>query len=248
MKIQYLSDLHIESGEMSVEPNESDVVVLAGDIHVKDNGINWVIKNFRDKPVIYVMGNHEFYGKAYPKHVNTIKKLAVGTNVHVLENDIITINGVNFLGCTLWTDFNLFGNPASAGYQCQQAMSDYKQIRLSPKYSRIKPVDVTSIHRRSLTWLGEELQRLRNEKNIVITHHAPTVESLPHDYSNDPLSPAYASNLNDFIKRHQPNYWIHGHLHYSLKYQIGNCQILCNPRGYSSEPNEAFDQSRFIVM
>ena len=110
MKIQLLSDLHIEFQSYEYPDCDSDVVVLAGDIHTKGQGVKWAIENILDKPVIYVLGNHEYYGKTYPKLVAEVKELARGTNVHILERDVVTINGVNFLGCTLWTDFELFGD------------------------------------------------------------------------------------------------------------------------------------------
>lgn len=114
MKIQLLRDLHIEFGSYRYPDVESDVVVLAGDIHTKTQGIQWALENITDKPVIYVLGNHEYYGKTYPKLIDTAKELAKGSNVHVLENEVLTLGGVNFLGCTLWTDFELFGDPRIA--------------------------------------------------------------------------------------------------------------------------------------
>ena len=166
MKIQVLSDLHIEFETFEFESNDADVVVLAGDIHIKDKGVAWALENIKDKPVIYVLGNHEFYGKAYPKHVDALKQQVQGSNIHVLENDIFTIDGVNFLGCTLWTDFALYGDPRLAGYHCQQVMTDFKKIRLSPKFSKLRSIDVATIHRRSLQWLQEAL----NKRRSIVVH------------------------------------------------------------------------------
>lgn len=95
MKIQLLSDLHIEFGAFEYIDVGADVVVLAGDIHTKDRGVKWAIDTIKDKPVIYILGNHEFYGKAYPKLIGELKQLSKGTNVHVLENDVMSIDGVN---------------------------------------------------------------------------------------------------------------------------------------------------------
>ena len=156
MIIQVLSDLHIEFDDYELEITNSDVVVLAGDIHVKDKGVSWAIENIKDKPVLYVLGNHEFYGKAYPKLLNSLKDMTTGTNIQILEKDKVTIDGVNFLGCTLWTDFELFGDPRIAGFECQQVMTDFKKIRLSPKYSKLRSIDVASIHSQSLQWLKSE--------------------------------------------------------------------------------------------
>jgi hypothetical protein len=107
-------------------------VVLAGDIATKGLGVKWALKHIKDKPVIYVLGNHEFYGKTYPKHIYELKELAENTNIHILEKDVKTVNGVNFIGTTLWTDFEILGDPRIAGYEYQQVMTDYKKIRRLP--------------------------------------------------------------------------------------------------------------------
>jgi Icc-related predicted phosphoesterase len=246
MKVQVLSDLHIEFEEFDIEHNDSDVVILAGDIHVKEKGVLWALENIKDKPVLYILGNHEFYGKAYPKLVTSLKEIAEGTNVKVLEKDTVTLDGVNFMGCTLWTDFELFGDSRLSGYQCQQVMTDFKKIRVSPKYSKLRSIDVASIHRQSLDWLKEQLEAYRGMTNVVITHHGPSALSLPGGKEGGVASAAYVSNLESVISRYTPNVWVHGHLHNSSEYKIGNCQVICNPRGYPDEQNPDF-KKEFIV-
>ena len=239
MKIQLFSDLHIEFGELSIDISGSDIVILAGDIHVRERGVKWILQNIKNVPVLYVLGNHEFYGETHPKLISKLKEQCKGTHIHILEHDIFSINGIHFLGCTLWTDFGLFGHPGRAGYRCQQAMTDFRKIRKFPTYSKIKPSDVMAMHHQSKQWLQTELERCRGKTHIVITHHAPSVESL-HGY-HDEISSAYASDLTDLIKNYQPSYWIHGHLHHSSDYWIGKCRVLCNPKGYPDEINDKFN-------
>jgi len=74
MRVQVLSDLHIEFEDLKLEQVDSDVVVLAGDIHVKDKGVSWALRNFKDKPVLYVLGNHEFYGKLTRNSLDLLKR------------------------------------------------------------------------------------------------------------------------------------------------------------------------------
>ena len=237
MKALVLSDLHIEFEEYQIDLASVDVVILAGDIHVKDHGVRWAINNIQSIPVIYILGNHEFYGKAYPKLIDSLKEQVNKSNVHILEKDTLTIDGINFLGCTLWTDFELFGDPRIAGFECQQVMTDFKKIRLSPKYS----IDLVSIHRQSISWLSNELEQLANETNIVITHHAPSKKSLPLEYKENIISSAYASNLDKVIQKYNPKYWIHVHLQNSSNYFIGETKVICNPRGYHNERNIYFN-------
>lgn len=246
MKIQVLSDLHIEFESFEYLTTDCNVVVLAGDIHVKDKGAIWAAATILDKPVLYVLGNHEFYGKAYPKLIGDIKAKVKGTNIHVLEKDVVSIEGVNFLGCTLWTNFELFGEPRISGYECQQIMSDYKKIRVSPQYYKLRSIDVALIHKHSVNWLKSELACRRGETNVVITHHGPSIRSLPKGKEVEISSAAYVSDLEDFIDEYKPTLWVHGHMHDSSDYTIGDCQVVCNPRGYPDEKNPDFS-STFTV-
>jgi len=241
VKIHILSDFHSEFDDFEYIENDSDVVVLAGDINLKERGIAWVLDTIKNKPVIYVMGNHEYYTSAYPKLLNSIKDMCKNTNVHVLENDQVKIGDVDFFGCTLWTNFKLLGDPRLSGYQCQQVMSDYKKIRLTPKYSKLRSIDVAAINQRSINWLKSELRASDSQSKVVVTHHAPSVKSLPEEFRTDPVSAAYASNHEDLILEYSPKLWIHGHIHSKSDYKIGNTRIVCNPRGYPDEDVLNFD-------
>jgi predicted phosphohydrolase len=246
MKIQVLSDLHIEFSSFEIQASDADVVVLAGDIHTGEKGIEWAIKNVPDRPVIYVAGNHEYYGNAYPKLINSLKERAFGTNVNILENDTILIKDIMFLGCTLWTDFELFEDFYSASYKASISMNDFRKIRLSPKYSKLRPSDTVVIHKKSLNWLKDALLTHKSREIVVVTHHAPSKKSIPARYEEDILSAAYASTLEHLIHQSNISLWIHGHVHDSFDYKIGLTRIVCNPRGYVDELNELFDP-QFIV-
>ncbi len=248
MKIQILSDIHLEFQEFHYTDCDCDAVVLAGDIHTKDRGVKWAIQNISNKPVIYILGNHEFYGKTYPKLIHDMKELTKNSDVHVLENDVLTINNINFFGCTLWTDFGLFGEPRIAGSHCQTNMNDYKKITRLPNYSKIRSLDTALYHKQSIKWLSKALTEHEGQKNVVITHHAPTIKSCPDYYKNDLLTAAYVSNLENFIGTHHPTAWIHGHLHNSSDFLLGQTRIVCNPRGYPGELNHKFDPNKIIEI
>src|SRR5258708_38825610 len=98
MRVYILSDLHLEFVPFQPNTIDTDVVVLAGDVHTGKNGIKWILKTLPDRPVIYVLGNHEFYGQKIPKLISEIKELAQGTKVHVLENESVEIGNMVFLG------------------------------------------------------------------------------------------------------------------------------------------------------
>lgn len=230
MKIQILSDIHTEFKPFDYQPTDAEIVVLAGDIGEKTKGIKWARENITDKPVIYVLGNHEYYGDAYPKLIEDLKVIAKGTNVHLLENDIFKYEDINFIGCSLWTDFKLNGDQRAAIYDCQRGMTDYRMIRKSPQFSLLRPADTIAIHSASVDWLNRTLEAHKGEQNVVITHHAPSSLSESETYKGGMLSPAFASNLDHLVEK--ANLWIHGHMHESVDYRLGECRVLCNPRGY----------------
>ncbi|QYJ95698.1 metallophosphoesterase [Shewanella spartinae] len=241
MKIRLYSDLHIEFQDFEATTSEVDVVVLAGDIDIGTKGVDWITRQNFKCPVIYVLGNHEYYKHRYPSLIDKIKTRAVQPNIHVLENESVEIDGVRFHGATLWTDFQIFGDARISGYQCQQRMTDYKKIRKEPSYSKLRSIDVAEIHNRSLMWLSDSLKNSTSNVNVVVTHHAPHMLSVPEYYKADILCAAYASDLMAFIQEHKPDYWLHGHLHNSANYHIESCNVLCNPKGYKGEENEEFD-------
>ncbi|BCD96340.1 metallophosphoesterase [Marinagarivorans cellulosilyticus] len=248
MKIQLLSDLHIEFERYDYKSTDCDVVVLAGDIHTKYHGINWALDSIPDKPVLYVLGNHEYYKKAYPKLIDSIRELCKGTNVRLLENDHVNIEGVNFLGCTLWTDFELYGDAKSSGIKCQEIMNDFKKIRVVPGYRKLRSLDVATIHHQSRKWLSDKLEALRGQRNVVITHHSPSARSIPADFLGDDATPAYASNLESLIRECKPELWLHGHLHRSLNYEIDKCRVICNPKGYAGYTNLDFNEKLIVYI
>jgi len=241
MKIRLYSDLHIEFEDFCASAEGADVIVLAGDIDIGIKGIDWVKRQNFNCPVIYVLGNHEYYKHRYPSLIGKVKAHAQGKNIHVLENESVDIDGVRFHGATLWTNFELFGDPRVAGYECQQVMTDFKQIRKEPSFSKLRSLDVAVIHSQSINWLSNSLKQSEGLTNVVVTHHAPNIESVPQRYKDDITAAAYASDLSKFVDEHKPDFWLHGHLHASSHYQLGSCQVACNPRGYSGELNDEFD-------
>ena len=248
MKIQLLSDIHLEFEAFEYPPTDADVVVLAGDIHLREKGVEWILNTITDKPVLYVLGNHEFYGAVIQKLIRKLKDMTKHTNVHILERDVVTIRGINFLGCTLWADFELFGDARRAGYHCQQLMTDYRKIRHLPNYSKIRTIDTAVMHKQSLWWLEQELQKRSGQLNVVITHHAPSIQSIPVSHRHDLTNAAYASRLDSFIERYQPVLWLHGHVHHVSDYMIDNCRIVCNPKGYAGALVEGFEAVKLIEV
>ncbi|MFA9388746.1 MAG: metallophosphoesterase [Prolixibacteraceae bacterium] len=248
MKAKIISDIHLEFGERSFNFNNCDLAILAGDIHVGQKGLEWISRNIKKIPVLYVLGNHEYYKNSTPKLLNKMKDSAKGSNVHILENESIVIDGITFHGATLWTDFELFENMEVASYECEQKMNDYQLIRRDPSYSKLRAIDTLKIHRESIYWLRKSLMESKAEKNVVITHMAPSFGSIAPKYQSDLLSAAFASNLDAFILETKPQLWIHGHVHEAFDYTIGTTRIICNPAGYPFEENIGFWEDLIIEI
>ena len=240
MKLQILSDIHLEFEHFEIPKTDADVVILAGDTGVGTAGLEWVEVSALTKPVIYINGNHEYYRHAHPKLVRKMREMELGPEVHFLEKNECTIGDVRFLGSTLWTDFNLQGNIPLASLDAGSVMNDFKLIRNSSRgYSKFHPNDSLVIHRESVYWLEKCLQET-TQKTVVVTHHAPSIKSIPGQYLGSNLNPAFASDLSELILTYQPDLWIHGHIHSSSNYYIGKTRVICNPRGYPRENISGF--------
>lgn len=242
MRIRILSDLHQEFGEADVPEVACDCVVLAGDVSTKLDGVRWIRQRFPEVPVVYLCGNHEYYGDKYPSLLDKIREETQGSNIHFLEDSFVTIGGLHFYGCTLWTDFALHPLGSDFGVMAANSrMNDYKRIRNSAQgFRKLLGRDTRAAHARSLRLMGEFFATHRASDTVVVTHHAPCPQSLPEKFSGDEMACAYASNLEPFLRQHQPALWVHGHIHTSSDYHLGNTRVLANPRGYPDEINPNF--------
>jgi predicted phosphodiesterase len=251
MNLLVLSDLHLEFSTLDIDTTDVDVVVLAGDIHLGKRGMPWIETQSRGLPVIYVPGNHEFYKGEHSRVLRDLRAACAATpNVHLLDTDKITIGDVEFLGATLWTDFALYGGAEekvrAAESYAARGMTDFTgAIRFESRgvFRKLQPQDTAQMHHAAREWLTTELMTPSQCRRVVVTHHAPSARSVSPRFQDDPLTPAYASHMDDVIKL--ADLWIHGHMHGSSDYSAGACRVICNPRGYApkgrSTENGAFD-------
>ena len=317
MKIGYFSDLHTEFMRPDVLIDKArlktgrdahlfgietfgrsladsyvdcDVIVAAGDISTNGNAIPFLQDAFKDKPVLFIPGNHDYWGGEYYSLNRKMSDAAEGTNVHFFHHGgMVEINGVVFALATLWTDFAVLDNQAhnltngsyimndypnisikdrhayrvrEAMYQAKDTMNDYRKIRLrrngaklldAPRDAlgnlkmevprRLTPQDVLAFHKTSLDWIEQAMEDAykAGKKCVVVTHHAPSLQSMLMDdeviekYFPTKSDPFYASNLDYLmVRKNAPVLWIHGHTHVATAYQVGETVVVSNPKGYGN--------------
>ncbi|MDP1771637.1 MAG: metallophosphoesterase [Methylobacter sp.] len=240
MRINYFSDIHLEFGALEAPDNDADIIVAAGDIGINMQGVDWL--KTLDKPVIYIAGNHEFYGQEYQQTLQSIRKQCAGSNVHFLENDCFVFQDVRFLGCTLWTDLFAEGDQKAAALG--KALNDFRRIQFDNKPFDTKKF--SRLHKGSKIWLELQLDQPFSGKTVVITHHAPSQWSWnesPHELKKL----AYCNDLKSLLHEYEIAAWFHGHVHSQADYRIAGARILCNPRGYfGAKVVPDFDRNRTV--
>jgi len=198
-----------------------------------------------------VAGNHEFYECNWIKNLDALREAAPKFDIEFLETNAVDIGGMRFLGCSLWTDFGLFGpeRKPDALRKARVTMNDYKWIKITvtPELYRIHskqlvPELAVSRHHDAVEWLEQELNSGEPAKTVVVTRHAPHPQSIPEDLAADTLSAAYASDRSRLMGK--ATLWIHGHIHSSTDYMAEGTRIVCNPRGYGDRSGR-FENTQF---
>ncbi len=254
MKIALMSDLHLSVQPMAPPAVTADVLVLAGDLHRPLGAIEWA-RQFGDMPTLFVAGNHEFYGGDLVGTVRDLRRHAQGTGVRVLEHDVCFLGRVRFLGCTLWSDYRLYDSAQQREQGLQQAgtmVRDFSRIRIAPDFDdRFTPAVAQLLFDDAVAWLERQFAIEHDGPTVVVTHFAPARGSIAKKFIGSPLNACFVSDLQAQIQRWQPALWLHGHVHDSVDYRIGNTRVLANPRGYAPGgvvENKAFDPAMVIEL
>lgn len=255
MKIQVFSDLHVD---VSPPPpitigGDVDLVVVAGDTAQGAHNSFVALRRIVPEkiPIAMVMGNHEFYRRCVPEELLQARELAPTFNVSLMETDSVVLGGgVRLVGCTLWTDYRLFGanNAAAAMRVASHGLNDHRLIswRKNP-WQRFRPEEALLTHTASKSFLVETLATPFAGSTVVVTHHAPQWLSVHPQYRSDLLTAAFVSDLSALIMEFQPDLWVHGHVHSSFDYAVGRTRVLCNPHGYWDE-NPNFNPSLVVEV
>jgi predicted phosphodiesterase len=243
MQIQVLSDVHCEfhrdggrSFVDSLDPGGVDVLVLAGDIAVGaelPRALELFCRRYSEARVVYVHGNHEFYGTDRASVVAACREAERRlSNLTWLDVSSVEISGQRFLGAPLW-----FATSADA-FRYRHAMTDFSVIRDFESW-------VYEENARAVAFLREELR----EGDVVVTHHLPSLLSVAPRFARSPLNPFFVCDVEPLIRERRPRLWIHGHTHCSIRYDIGTTSVVCNPFGYvGAELNPDFSDKLVIEI
>ena len=230
MRVQLLSDLHFEydedGGEAFARSVEiaGDVLVLAGDVvpllsrQRVEQALGWFCARFGQ--VLFVPGNHEYY-RTSPDEADALLAAAAGTlpNLHVLNPGVAVVEGVRFVGATLWFP----ATPDEARYRGY--LTDFALIRDFVPW-------VHQAHAAQQAFMRANLQA----GDVVVTHHLPHPNSTPVMFAGSPLNRFFvAGDATELLAGADARLWLHGHTHSPRDYLVGTTRVVCNPRGYPHE-------------
>lgn len=258
MRLRVLSDLHIRDHGPPDLPRgaadpPADVILLAGDVHRGHKSIQWMRDAFPERPVVCVAGNHEHYDGYLDATLHSLRQTAdappnpvsedpVPNGAYFLERDEMIVGDLRILGCTFWTGFELFeGRRASAMRACRANVDDFQRIHLLRARRPLRPRDTARYHQTSIQWLRECLAEPPPSSvraTVVLTHHAPSPRSVDPRYANSLTSAAFVARRTRLVEASGAALWIHGHVHTSFDYRLGDTRVLANPRGHGNENPE----------
>ena len=236
MKIQYMSDLHLEFSDNSrwLKHNElpvtGDILVLAGDIFYLKNKVaplsnfwKWTSANYRQ--VLIVPGNHEYYNYCDVMDRGLQWKWMFKENVGYYQNQVIRIDDTDFIMNTLWSHIS----PANE-YFVWKGMNDFRQIKYNDKL--LQTEEFNQMHIFCLDFIKKSLAESTAKHIVVVTHHLPTLEVVAPHHKGSVLNSAFATNLSKLIADSRIDAWIYGHSHTNIDAEINGTKVVCNQMGY----------------
>lgn len=259
MKISFYSDLHTEFdlGDPWYPPvlPDTDVVILAGDCFVAGyyDDVSWlenVIIQQRGKEIIFVPGNHDFYGVTSIESFNQTMEALEGAHrrFHYLNNKAVEIGGVVFHGTPLWSAFNAYGPVMEIETMAytRNRVADFTRIpNLTPEKMREMGLEARK-------WLRRSLEEHKGKRSVIVTHFPPLLQCENPHYDISPLSPYFNNNIGPLISEFDDvELFIYGHNHFNRQFEWCDVKFMTNQRGYPKEGSymgESFDPSIVVEI
>ncbi|MBV8502112.1 MAG: metallophosphoesterase [Paucibacter sp.] len=252
MKLQLLSDLHLETEAYEPEPAPgAELLILAGDIDSNWEGLrrfaNW------PAPVLFVPGNHEFDRRDVEAARAGLKQLSRDLGFTLLDDSsVIRADAqgrrVRFLGSTRWSDFDLFGEAGRA--KALRAAGYFQKVMAATRHQKVFDAEaVRELSLQSRAWLEHELALGESGKDwdatVAITHFAPSIKSADPRYGRQPTTASFCND--DEALMPGARLWLHGHLHCQFDYWLGQTRVMCNARGHAHKGEPAHFQPRELI-
>ena len=250
LKIQFVSDLHLEFNEnrvwLETHPLEvtGDILLIAGDTAYLDVPESerdtysqyafwdWASEHY--KQVIVCLGNHDFYGYYDLATIPDEYCKEIRHNVHAYYNKVISIGDVDIIVSTLWA----FIEPFNA-YQTEKGVSDFYRILYNGH--RLTADDFNEEHERCFDFIRKAVKESKAQTKIVLTHHVPTQLCTAEEFRGSSINGAFTVELGGYIADSGIDYWIYGHSHRNIDAKIGKTHILSNQLGYISHGEYRFN-------
>lgn len=238
MNAIHITDVHLEYWKRLVDFNNvidkkvADIAILTGDIAGGTYSIGFINHLISlGYEVIYVLGNHEFYGHNVDELILKWRELSKRTDgLHFLEGDSIVIGDVEFFGTCLWTSLNT--NSKS------EDVDSFLKLKLKKEkdFASIKNWNVDKMKDRFYdAWgnLQNLLEKSDSKKKVVLSHYLPSYICIHECYINSVNNSMFATELGNYIACSDIMYWFHGHTHSSVDKMIGDTRVICEPYGYN---------------
>jgi hypothetical protein len=222
MKLQIISDLHLEFAPWYVPEwdEDTDLYINAGDIHPSPLMQKWFDAQWPRDRYFRIWGNHDYWGNDIDQYTSAYTR---------------NVKGLKIAGATLWTDLDQDPN----GYFIWQLnLRDYEHMQ---EMSEQRYREIYESHKHFL---------LTSEADIIVTHHGPSYLSVHDQYKGDVSNFCFVTELGHEIlnMKKPPKLWVHGHVHNSFDYMIGDTRVVCHPRGYPWEPNHKNYETKVIEL
>lgn len=231
MRLHVLSDLHLEVAPYLPAPAAADAVVVAGDVGAGAASLEWLRRAFPHSRIVFVPGNHEYYAGELDACRAVMRRAAVALEIDLLDDSVLELGGVRFIGATLWTDLLLYGPAGRDALLARglDALVEYRTIRVGE--APFTPAHSVGFHRASRAFLERALAAPFAGRTVVVTHHGPHPRSVHPRFAGSVVNPSFMSDLSELMG--PAALWIHGHTHASSDYVVNGTRVVANPRGYA---------------
>lgn len=259
MRLQLLSDLHLETESFDPEPAaDAELLVLAGDIDSSWGGLDhfagWPV------PVLFVAGNHEFDGRELNDAWPALQDRCAHLGFTLLERSCTVLTDrdgrrVRFAGTVRWSDFGLFGGPGTQDHlRSLRAGAYFQNVMGATRGGAV--FDAAAVRIEALAcraWLQATLSESaagRWDSTAVITHFAPSLRSADPRYGRQPGTASFCNADDDLLPL--ADLWLHGHLHCRHDYRVERAgrratRVVCQARGLAGKGEDlGFDPLRLI--